>query len=265
MDDSAAAAAAAAVPQALLERWRTEVFRLLLEQRRAPIDAATIAREHVAEVDALRGTIAEVRGALEVAEAARDAAEARARSLHSATADAAKKRRRRSKGSRSNESAQTLARTVASFAAQFDRKCDALENARHTLEGLARRTKCASRVGLIAALRTSDTTRTASDKTVSANARAALLPPRRDAPKPHDGSQNVVRELKVEITRLQSGARHAPPRAQSFDVQKRQSNDGRRHADRAEADAREARDAALAGAADNRRLLTRLERAESLR
>ena len=81
---SAAAAAAAAVPQALLELWRTEVIRLLLEQRCAPIDAATIAREHVAEVDALRGTIAEVRGVLEVAEAPRYAADARARSLHSA-------------------------------------------------------------------------------------------------------------------------------------------------------------------------------------
>ena len=39
--------------------------------------------------------------------------------------------------------------------------------------------------------------------------------------------------------------------------------DAATRADRAEADAREARDAALAGAADNRRLLTRLERAEA--
>ena len=264
---SAAAAAAAAVPQALLERWRTEVFRLLLEQRRAPIDAATIAREHVAEVDALRGTIAEVRGALEVAEAARDAAEARARSLHSATADAANKAETAEQRlALERENAQTLARTVASFAAQFDRKCDALENARHTLEGLARRTKFASsRVGLIAALRTSDTTRTASDKTVSENARAALLPPRRDAPKhAPDGSQNVVRELEVEITRLQSERAMLLRELKASTCRRDKAmTDAATRADRAEADAREARDAALAGAADNRRLLTRLERAEA--
>ena len=39
------AAGAGTVPQALLERWRGEVFRLLLQQRNAPIAQREAARE----------------------------------------------------------------------------------------------------------------------------------------------------------------------------------------------------------------------------
>ena len=220
-------------------------FGSLLEQRRAPIDAATIAREHVAEVDALRGTIAEVRGALE-AEAARDAAEARARSLDSASADAAKKRAETAEQrlALERENAQTLAKTVASFAAQFDRKCDALENARRELEGLARRTKFATlRVGLIAALRDVGHDSDGVGQNRFGKRPENGSPPtrtRRPPNTPPTAPQNVVRELEVEITRLQS-ERHAPPRAQSFDVQKRQAmRDAATRAERAEAEGEEA-------------------------
>ena len=271
---SAAAAAAAAVPQALLERWRSEVFRLLLEQRRAPIDAAAMAREHAAEVDALRVTIAEARGALEVAEASRDASEARARSLDSAVAVATKRAESaEAKASAELENARALTRTVATFAAQFDRKCDALESAGRELEGLARRTKFAtSRVGLIAAVRdagrTPDTTHASSEKTVSENARKTpFLPPRRDRDAPEnapDGSRGQNRELEIEVTRLQS-ERAMLLRELKASTSRRDGavRDAVDRAERAEAEARDARDAALAGASDNRKLLTRLERAEA--
>ena len=271
---SAAAAAAAAVPQALLERWRSEVFRLLLEQRRAPIDAAAMAREHAAEVDALRVTISEARGALEVAEAARDASEARARSLDSAVAVATKRAESaEAKASAELENARALTRTVATFAAQFDRKCDALESAGRELEGLARRTKFAtSRVGLIAAVRdagrTPDTTHASSEKTVSENARKTpFLPPRRDRDAPEnapDGSRGQNRELEIEVTRLQS-ERAMLLRELKASTSRRDGavRDAVDRAERAEAEARDARDAALAGASDNRKLLTRLERAEA--
>jgi hypothetical protein len=60
---SAAAAAAAQVPQALLERWRSEVFRLLLEQRRAPIEARNTERTYAKEAESLRDQLVAARGA----------------------------------------------------------------------------------------------------------------------------------------------------------------------------------------------------------
>ena len=84
---SAAAAAAAQVPQALLERWRSEVFRLLLEQRRAPIEARNTERTYAKEAESLRDQLVAARGAADAATAAKDAAEARARGLdHALTA-----------------------------------------------------------------------------------------------------------------------------------------------------------------------------------
>ena len=279
---SAAAAAAAAVPQALLERWRTEVFRLLLEQRRAPIDAARVTREHAAEVDALKVLIAETRGALEVAEAARDAAEARARSLDSAAKTADKKASiAEANAAVERENARTLANTVAAFAEEFDRKCDALEAAKRELESLARRTRFASsRVGLVAAVRDAGVVvaagqtpdrNNASDKTVSENAWATGFPPpprtnaNSIAPRSLDGSDPKTRELEVEITRLQSErAMLLRELKASTSRQSAALRDAAQRAERAESDSREARDAALAGAADNRRLLTRLERSEAV-
>jgi len=279
---SAAAAAAAAVPQALLERWRTEVFRLLLEQRRAPIDAARVTREHADEVDALKVLIAETRGALEVAEAARDAAEARARSLDSAAKTADKKASiAEANAAVERENARTLVNTVAAFAEEFDRKCDALEAAKRELESLARRTRFASsRVGLVAAVRDAGVVvvagqtpdkNNASDKTVSENARATGFPPpprtnaNSIAPRSLDGSDPKTRELEVEITRLQSErAMLLRELKASTSRQSAALRDAAQRAERAESDSREARDAALAGAADNRRLLTRLERSEAV-
>ena len=277
---SAAAAAAAAVPQALLERWRTEVFRLLLEQRRAPIDAARVTREHADEVNALKVLIAETRGALEVAEAARDAAEARARSLDSAAKTADKKASiAEANAAVERENARTLANTVAAFAEEFDRKCDALEAAKRELESLARRTRFASsRVGLVAAVRDAGVVvvagqtpdkNNASDKTVSENARATgfLPPPRTNANTPPRLPERptLARELEVEITRLQSErAMLLRELKASTSRQSAALRDAAQRAERAESDSREARDAALAGAADNRRLLTRLERSEAV-
>ena len=162
---------------------------------------------------------------------------------------------------------------MATFAAQFDRKCDALESAGRELEGLARRTKFAtSRVGLIAAVRdagrTPDTTHASSEKTVSENARKTpFLPPRRDRDAPEnapDGSRGQNRELEIEVTRLQS-ERAMLLRELKASTSRRDGavRDAVDRAERAEAEARDARDAALAGASDNRKLLTRLERAEA--
>jgi hypothetical protein len=154
---SAAAAAAAQVPQALLERWRSEVFRLLLEQRRAPIEARNTERTYAKEAESLRDQLVAARGAADAATAAKDAAEARARGLdHALTAATAKEEKRSVELAEERRNARVLAESVASFSVSFDQKCDALANASTELESLTRRARFAqSRVGLIAAMRDS--------------------------------------------------------------------------------------------------------------
>jgi hypothetical protein len=76
-------------------------------------------------------------------------------------------------------------------------------------------------------------------------------------------TDRVVQELELEITRLQ-GERAMLLRELKANTNRRElaNSDARDRCARLEREATEARDAALAGAADNRRLLSRLERAE---
>ena len=271
---SAAAAAAAAVPQALLERWRSEVFRLLLEQRRAPIEARNTERTYAKEAESLRDQLVAARGAADAATAAKDAAEARARGLdHALTAATAKEEKRSVELAEERRNARVLAESVASFSVSFDQKCDALANASTELESLTRRARFAqSRVGLIAAMRDSSVssshgrqTYKTREATVSSTV-TSTVPMIVGAPTHVPNARatdRVVQELELEITRLQ-GERAMLLRELKANTNRRElaNSDARDRCARLEREATEARDAALAGAADNRRLLSRLERAE---
>ena len=271
---SAAAAAAAQVPQALLERWRSEVFRLLLEQRRAPIEARNTERTYAKEAESLRDQLVAARGAADAATAAKDAAEARARGLdHALTAATAKEEKRSVELAEERRNARVLAESVASFSVSFDQKCDALANASTELDSLTRRARFAqSRVGLIAAMRDSSVssshgrqlykTREATvSSTVTSTAPMIAAAPTH-VPNAR-AADRVVQELELEITRLQ-GERAMLLRELKANTNRRElaNSDARDRCARLEREATEARDAALAGAADNRRLLSRLERAE---
>ena len=271
---SAAAAAAAQVPQALLERWRSEVFRLLLEQRRAPIEARNTERTYAKEAESLRDQLVAARGAADAATAAKDAAEARARGLdHALTAATAKEEKRSVELAEERRNARVLAESVASFSVSFDQKCDALANASTELESLTRRARFAqSRVGLIAAMRDSSVssshgrqTYKTREATVSSTV-TSTVPMIVGAPTHVPNARatdRVVQELELEITRLQ-GERAMLLRELKANTNRRElaNSDARDRCARLEREATEARDAALAGAADNRRLLSRLERAE---
>ena len=271
---SAAAAAAAQVPQALLERWRSEVFRLLLEQRRAPIEARNTERTYAKEAESLRDQLVAARGAADAATAAKDAAEARARGLdHALTAAKAKEEKRSVELAEERRNARVLAESVASFSVSFDQKCDALANASTELDSLTRRARFAqSRVGLIAAMRDSSVssshgrqTYKTREATVSSTVTSTV--PMIVAAPTHvsnaRATDRVVQELELEITRLQ-GERAMLLRELKANTNRRElaNSDARDRCARLEREATEARDAALAGAADNRRLLSRLERAE---
>ena len=272
---SAAAAAAAQVPQALLERWRSEVFRLLLEQRRAPIEARNTERTYAKEAESLRDQLVAARGAADAATAAKDAAEARARGLdHALTAATAKEEKRSVELAEERRNARVLAESVASFSVSFDQKCDALANASTELDSLTRRARFAqSRVGLIAAMRDSSTSSShgrqlykTREATVSSTVTSTV--PMIVAAPTHvpnaRATDRVVQELELEITRLQ-GERAMLLRELKANTNRRElaNSDARERCARLEREATEARDAALAGAADNRRLLSRLERAEA--
>ena len=271
---SAAAAAAAQVPQALLERWRSEVFRLLLEQRRAPIEARNTERTYAKEAESLRDQLVAARGAADAATPAKDAAEARARGLdHALTAATAKEEKRSVELAEERRNARVLAESVASFSVSFDQKCDALANASTELESLTRRARFAqSRVGLIAAMRDSSVssshgrqTYKTREATVSSTV-TSTVPMIVGAPTHVPNARatdRVVQELELEITRLQ-GERAMLLRELKANTNRRElaNSDARDRCARLEREATEARDAALAGAADNRRLLSRLERAE---
>ena len=271
---SAAAAAAAQVPQALLERWRSEVFRLLLEQRRAPIEARNTERTYAKEAESLRDQLVAARGAVDAATAAKDAAEARARGLdHALTAATAKEEKRSVELAEERRNARVLAESVASFSVSFDQKCDALANASTELDSLTRRARFAqSRVGLIAAMRDSSVSSShgrqlykTREATVSSTVTSTV--PMIVAAPTHvpnaRATDRVVQELELEITRLQ-GERAMLLRELKANTNRRElaNSDARDRCARLEREATEARDAALAGAADNRRLLSRLERAE---
>jgi hypothetical protein len=271
---SAAAAAAAQVPQALLERWRSEVFRLLLEQRRAPIEARNTERTYAKEAESLRDQLVAALGAADAATAAKDAAEARARGLdHALTAATAKEEKRSVELAEERRNARVLAESVASFSVSFDQKCDALANASTELDSLTRRARFAqSRVGLIAAMRDSSTSSShgrqlykTREATVSSTVTSTV--PMIVAAPTHvpnaRATDRVVQELELEITRLQ-GERAMLLRELKANTNRRElaNSDARDRCARLEREATEARDAALAGAADNRRLLSRLERAE---
>ena len=271
---SAAAAAAAQVPQALLERWRSEVFRLLLEQRRAPIEARNTERTYAKEAESLRDQLVTARGAADAATAAKDAAEARARGLdHALTAATAKEEKRAVELAEERRNARVLAESVASFSVSFDQKCDALANASTELDSLTRRARFAqSRVGLIAAMRDSSVSSShgrqlykTREATVSSTVTSTV--PMIVAAPTHvpnaRATDRVVQELELEITRLQ-GERAMLLRELKANTNRRElaNSDARDRCARLEREATEARDAALAGAADNRRLLSRLERAE---
>ena len=271
---SAAAAAAAQVPQALLERWRSEVFRLLLEQRRAPIEARNTERTYAKEAESLRDQLVTARGAADAATAAKDAAEARARGLdHALTAATAKEEKRSVELAEERRNARVLAESVASFSVSFDQKCDALANASTELDSLTRRARFAqSRVGLIAAMRDSSVSSShgrqlykTREATVSSTVTSTV--PMIVAAPTHvpnaRATDRVVQELELEITRLQ-GERAMLLRELKANTNRRElaNSDARDRCARLEREATEARDAALAGAADNRRLLSRLERAE---
>ena len=271
---SAAAAAAAQVPQALLERWRSEVFRLLLEQRRAPIEARNTERTYAKEAESLRDQLVAARGAVDAATAAKDAAEARARGLdHALTAATAKEEKRSVELAEERRNARVLAESVASFSVSFDQKCDALANASTELDSLTRRARFAqSRVGLIAAMRDSSVSSShgrqpykTREATVSSTV-TSTVPMIVGAPTHVPNARatdRVVQELELEITRLQ-GERAMLLRELKANTNRRElaNSDARDRCARLEREATEARDAALAGAADNRRLLSRLERAE---
>ena len=272
---SAAAAAAAQVPQALLERWRSEVFRLLLEQRRAPIEARNTERTYAKEAESLRDQLVAARGAADAATAAKDAAEARARGLdHALTAATAKEEKRSVELAEERRNARVLAESVASFSVSFDQKCDALANASTELDSLTRRARFAqSRVGLIAAMRDSSASSShgrqlykTREATVSSTVTSTV--PMIVAAPTHvpnaRAADRVVQELELEITRLQ-GERAMLLRELKANTNRRElaNSDARDRCARLEREATEARDAALAGAADNRRLLSRLERAEA--
>ena len=271
---SAAAAAAAQVPQALLERWRSEVFRLLLEQRRAPIEARNTERTYAKEAESLRDQLVAARGAVDAATAAKDAAEARARGLdYALTAATAKEEKRAVELAEERRNARVLAESVASFSVSFDQKCDALANASTELDSLTRRARFAqSRVGLIAAMRDSSVSSShgrqlykTREATVSSTVTSTV--PMIVAAPTHvpnaRATDRVVQELELEITRLQ-GERAMLLRELKANTNRRElaNSDARDRCARLEREATEARDAALAGAADNRRLLSRLERAE---
>ena len=272
---SAAAAAAAQVPQALLERWRSEVFRLLLEQRRAPIEARNTERTYAKEAESLRDQLVAARGAADAATAAKDAAEARARGLdHALTAANANEEKRSVELAEERRNARVLAESVASFSVSFDQKCDALANASTELDSLTRRARFAqSRVGLIAAMRDSSVSSShgrqlykTREATVSSTVTSTV--PMIVAAPTHvpnaRAADRVVQELELEITRLQ-GERAMLLRELKANTNRRElaNSDARDRCARLEREATEARDAALAGAADNRRLLSRLERAEA--
>jgi len=271
---SAAAAAAAQVPQALLERWRSEVFRLLLEQRRAPIEARNTERTYAKEAESLRDQLVAALGAADAATAAKDAAEARARGLdHALTAANVLTEKRSVELAEERRNARVLAESVASFSVSFDQKCDALANASTELDSLTRRARFAqSRVGLIAAMRDSSTSSShgrqlykTREATVSSTVTSTV--PMIVAAPTHvpnaRAADRVVQELELEITRLQ-GERAMLLRELKANTNRRElaNSDARERCARLEREATEARDAALAGAADNRRLLSRLERAE---
>jgi len=271
---SAAAAAAAQVPQALLERWRSEVFRLLLEQRRAPIEARNTERTYAKEAESLRDQLVAARGAADAATAAKDAAEARARGLdHALTAANANEEKRSVELAEERRNARVLAESVASFSVSFDQKCDALANASTELDSLTRRARFAqSRVGLIAAMRDSSVSSShgrqlykTREATVSSTVTSTV--PMIVAAPTHvpnaRAADRVVQELELEITRLQ-GERAMLLRELKANTNRRElaNSNARDRCARLEREATEARDAALAGAADNRRLLSRLERAE---
>ena len=271
---SAAAAAAAQVPQALLERWRSEVFRLLLEQRRAPIEARNTERTYAKEAESLRDQLVAALGAADAATAAKDAAEARARGLdHALTAANVLTEKRSVELAEERRNARVLAESVASFSVSFDQKCDALANASTELDSLTRRARFAqSRVGLIAAMRDSSTSSShgrqlykTREATVSSTVTSTV--PMIVAAPTHvpnaRAADRVVQELELEITRLQ-GERAMLLRELKANTNRRElaNSDARDRCARLEREATEARDAALAGAADNRRLLSRLERAE---
>ena len=272
---SAAAAAAAQVPQALLERWRSEVFRLLLEQRRAPIEARNTERTYAKEAESLRDQLVAALGAADAATAAKDAAEARARGLdHALTAANVLTEKRSVELAEERRNARVLAESVASFSVSFDQKCDALANASTELDSLTRRARFAqSRVGLIAAMRDSSVSSShgrqlykTREATVSSTVTSTV--PMIVAAPTHvpnaRAADRVVQELELEITRLQ-GERAMLLRELKANTNRRElaNSDARDRCARLERDATEARDAALAGAADNRRLLSRLERAEA--
>ena len=271
---SAAAAAAAQVPQALLERWRSEVFRLLLEQRRAPIEARNTERTYAKEAESLRDQLVTARGAADAATAAKDAAEARARGLdHALTAATAKEEKRAVELAEERRNARVLAESVASFSVSFDQKCDALANASTELDSLTRRARFAqSRVGLIAAMRDSSVssshgrqlykTREATVSSTVTSTAPMIVGAPTHVPNAR-ATDRVVQELELEITRLQ-GERAMLLRELKANTNRRElaNSDARDRCARLEREATEARDAALAGAADNRRLLSRLERAE---
>jgi len=272
---SAAAAAAAQVPQALLERWRSEVFRLLLEQRRAPIEARNTERTYAKEAESLRDQLVAALGAADAATAAKDAAEARARGLdHALTAANVLTEKRSVELAEERRNARVLAESVASFSVSFDQKCDALANASTELDSLTRRARFAqSRVGLIAAMRDSSTSSShgrqlykTREATVSSTVTSTV--PMIVAAPTHvpnaRAADRVVQELELEITRLQ-GERAMLLRELKANTNRRElaNSDARDRCARLEREATEARDAALAGAADNRRLLSRLERAEA--
>ena len=272
---SAAAAAAAQVPQALLERWRSEVFRLLLEQRRAPIEARNTERTYAKEAESLRDQLVAALGAADAATAAKDAAEARARGLdHALTAANVLTEKRSVELAEERRNARVLAESVASFSVSFDQKCDALANASTELDSLTRRARFAqSRVGLIAAMRDSSTSSShgrqlykTREATVSSTVTSTV--PMIVAAPTHvpnaRATDRVVQELELEITRLQ-GERAMLLRELKANTNRRElaNSDARDRCARLEREATEARDAALAGAADNRRLLSRLERAEA--
>ena len=271
---SAAAAAAAQVPQALLERWRSEVFRLLLEQRRAPIEARNTERTYAKEAESLRDQLVTARGAADAATAAKDAAEARARGLdHALTAATAKEEKRSVELAEERRNARVLAESVASFSVSFDQKCDALANASTELDSLTRRARFAqSRVGLIAAMRDSSVssshgrqlykTREATVSSTVTSTAPMIVGAPTHVPNAR-ATDRVVQELELEITRLQ-GERAMLLRELKANTNRRElaNSDARDRCARLEREATEARDAALAGAADNRRLLSRLERAE---
>ena len=155
----------------------------------------------------------------------------------------------------------------------FDQKCDALANASTELDSLTRRARFAqSRVGLIAAMRDSSVssshgrqTYKTREATVSSTVTSTV--PMIVAAPTHvsnaRATDRVVQELELEITRLQ-GERAMLLRELKANTNRRElaNSDARDRCARLEREATEARDAALAGAADNRRLLSRLERAE---